>query len=121
MNFARRLKRGVLGFGKTFFPQGTFLGKTMKTTTWKLAVAAGLLGLGGVARAGLIPYLSDGASLVYDNDYGALGLTWTANANLAASQTFGVSGIDPGGTMTWSVGRSVPEKSQPTRCPAPRF
>lgn len=75
----------------------------MARTSWKLAVAAGLLGLGGLAQAGLIPYAVNGDALVFDDDYGTDGLTWTANANLAASQTFGVSGITAPGLMTWDV------------------
>jgi hypothetical protein len=71
------------------------------------AFALGLLGFAAVADAGLISYMSDGVDLVYDDDIGAHGLTWTANANLAASETFGLLiGIelgthpdDPSGTQ----------------------
>ena len=40
---------------------------------------------------------------VYDTD---LNVTWLANANLAATNTFGVSGIDPWGLMTWTAAQS---------------
>ena len=76
----------------------------MKTTHVTRLLAAGLLGLGSLAQAALVPYTSDGVSLVYDDQPGASstqGLTWTANANLAATETFGVGGINVDGTMTW--------------------
>lgn len=47
-------------------------------------------------NATLVPRL-DGQA-VYDIDRN---ITWLANANLAATNTFGVSGIGPGGYMTW--------------------
>ncbi|WP_424191842.1 DUF1566 domain-containing protein [Ampullimonas aquatilis] len=37
---------------------------------------------------------------VYDTD---INLTWLANANLSATNTFGVSGIDPHGYMHWNT------------------
>ncbi|MBK1629611.1 hypothetical protein CKO31_02425 [Thiohalocapsa halophila] len=91
--------------------------------TWQGMAAAGLLLAGGGAQAALVPYTSDGVDLVFDNDYTPVGasspgLTWTADANLAASNTFGLStgadlGLYPGegsgeqgrintdGTMNW--------------------
>lgn len=56
--------------------------------TWQLVVAASLLGAGSVAQAGLMRYTSafDGAALVFDDDYGADGLTWVADANLFKTQ-----------------------------------
>ena len=45
---------------------------------------------------------SSGAAL-YD---GCLKVTWIADANLAASQKFGVTGIDTAGTMTWPVAKA---------------
>lgn len=62
---------------------------------WKLALAVGLLGLGSVAQAGLIPYTVNGDALVFDDDYGADGLTWTANANLAATESFASAASTP--------------------------
>lgn len=41
-----------------------------------------------------------GTGLVYDTD---LDVTFQQDANLAATMTFGVSGIDSSGWMTWSV------------------
>jgi len=40
-----------------------------------------------------------GGQAVYDTDRN---ITWLANANLAASNTFGVTGIAVNGTMTWA-------------------
>lgn len=40
---------------------------------------------------------------VYDD---VLDITWLADANLAASNTFGVSGINVSGTMTWSTAQN---------------
>ena len=70
----------------------------------RLGLVAGLLVLTGGAQAALIPYQSNGVNLVYDDQPGissTQGLTWTANANLAATETFGVTGINASGTMTW--------------------
>ncbi|NBC15675.1 MAG: hypothetical protein GVY09_20490 [Gammaproteobacteria bacterium] len=79
--------------------------------TWQGMAAAGLLLAGGGAQAALVPYTSDGVDLVYDNDYTPVGasspgLTWMADANLAASETFGVSGINPSGFMTWDTAQA---------------
>jgi hypothetical protein len=41
-----------------------------------------------------------GGGLIYDT---ALNVTWQSNANLAAGNTFGVSGINPDGTMSWTT------------------
>jgi hypothetical protein len=72
----------------------------------RIVAAAGLLLLTVGAHAGLMAYQANGVDLVYDDDYtptgaSAPGLTWTADANLAASETFGVTGIDANGIMTW--------------------
>ena len=67
----------------------------MKTTTRYLAAIL-LLAQINPASAALISRLSGAA--YYDD---ALDVTWLADANLAASNTFGVSGISPGGSMTW--------------------
>jgi hypothetical protein len=75
---------------------------TVKTWQWQGMAAAGLLLVGsvaGVAQAGLITYTSAGADLVLDGQ----GLTWTADANLAATETFGVSGIGADGRMSWDT------------------
>ncbi len=39
----------------------------------------------------------------YKDVYGVKGATWLANANLAATKTFGVAGINPNGSMTWET------------------
>jgi MYXO-CTERM domain-containing protein len=44
-----------------------------------------------------------GGLAVYDTD---LNVTWLANANLAASDTFGVTGINADGTMSWTTAQS---------------
>jgi hypothetical protein len=53
-------------------------------------------------------YTANGVDLVYDDDYTPVGasspgLTWTADANLAATETFGVSGILADGRMDWNT------------------
>ncbi len=69
----------------------------MKTRKTLLAAALGasLLSATG-AHAALTAAL--GGQGVYDDH---LNITWLANANLAASNTFGVSGINANGTMSW--------------------
>ena len=52
------------------------------------------------AAAELVPVASGQA--VYDT---TTGLTWVADANLAATQSFGVTGINPNGSMTWEVAK----------------
>jgi len=79
----------------------------MKRQAWALALTVGLLAAGGAPQAALVPYTSAGVELVYDDDYTPVGasspgLTWTADANLAATMTFGVTGINANGTMTWA-------------------
>ena len=63
----------------------------------KILIAAVLaLGLMSSASAALIQVLGNQA--VYDSGFN---ITWVADANLAASNNFGVSGINANGTMTW--------------------
>jgi hypothetical protein len=52
----------------------------------------------GAVPAALVP--SEDGQTVYDttND-----VTWLANANLAATKTFGVQGINPDGSMSWTT------------------
>jgi hypothetical protein len=78
----------------------------MKSKTWQGMAAAGLLLAGGVAQAALVPYTVNGVDLVVDTDYTPVGATspglmWTKNANLAETETFGVTGISANGTMSW--------------------
>jgi hypothetical protein len=69
-----------------------------------LTLGAGLCSANG-AHAALVSVLNGDA--VYDTD---LNVTWLANANLAASNTFGVSGLgmthDGTGRMTWDTAQS---------------
>ncbi len=67
--------------------------KTKRTLT-SLAITLSLM-LANAAQASLI---DRGNGLIYDTD---LNVTWLADANLAMSNTFGVSGIDSNGHMTW--------------------
>lgn len=72
----------------------------LKLLTTALALSLGLTA--ATANAALISRLSGAA--VYDTD---LNLTWLANADLAFSNTFGVSGIAPiNGSMSWNVAQS---------------
>lgn len=71
--------------------------KTTKTLLATVALSVGLLSATG-ANATLVSAL--GGQVVNDTD---LNITWLANANLAASNTFGVSGIYPSGYMTWDT------------------
>src|ERR1035438_5147029 len=64
-----------------------------------LALLAGLA-LFGAGQAALI---DNGGGLIYDS---VLNITWLQNANLAASNTFGVSGIGADGSMTWNTAQS---------------
>jgi hypothetical protein len=69
--------------------------------TTKALVAAGLctavLGL-GVAEASLVA--SEDGATVYDT---VKDVTWLANADLAKSNSFGVRGINPDGSMGWTI------------------
>lgn len=67
--------------------------------TLKSIIAAGiLLGFVGTAQAALLSRLSGQA--YYDD---VLNITWLADANLAATNTFGLSGMDPSGQMNWGT------------------
>lgn len=79
----------------------------MKTTAMGAGLLAGALLLGGgAAQAALIDYTAGGVDLVFDNDYGMVGLTWLKNANLADMVDFGVSDIAADGSMTWAVAQN---------------
>ncbi|MGA9165548.1 MAG: PEP-CTERM sorting domain-containing protein [Thiobacillus sp.] len=73
----------------------------MNTKKMHLAGLVLAMGLSGAAQAALESRL-DGLA-VYDTD---LNITWLANANLAATNTFGVSGINPTGYMTRATAQS---------------
>jgi len=66
-----------------------------------LKVAAWIVVTATVASADLQPRL--GGAAVYDTD---LNVTWLANANLAASNSFGTAGIDSAGRMSWSTAQN---------------
>ena len=68
----------------------------MQTKPLILALLASLA-LSGAAHATLI---DRGGGLIYDD---VLDITWLQNANLAATDTFGVSGIGADGSMTWDT------------------
>lgn len=59
-----------------------------------------LLVLALPAEAALFQRTIDGVDLYYDD---VLDITWHGDANLAATETFGVAGIDPGGLMQWGT------------------
>ena len=65
----------------------------------KCLAAASLVALiSGTANAALLSRLSGQA--YYDTE---LDITWMADANLAASDNFGISTIDPSGAMSWET------------------
>jgi Protein of unknown function (DUF1566) len=70
---------------------------TMRPLFAAAGVCAGVLSF-GVAEASLVA--SEDGETVYDtvND-----VTWVANANLAQTKSFGVSGINPDGSMSWTT------------------
>lgn len=73
----------------------------MKAITTTFVLSLTLLTASGVSQAALIS--EDGGQLVYDT---ALSITWLADADLAGTNTFGVSGILPSGNMTWTTAQS---------------
>lgn len=68
--------------------------KTMKTLSVALSVISMLMGFSVAAYGDLV---DRGNGLIYETD---LNITWLQNANLAATQTFGVPGISISGQMT---------------------
>jgi hypothetical protein len=93
--------RRLLQSKQVFVYQSVILeGAAMKLPTFPLVLLAILL-LGSVpAYAGLINL---GNGIIYDTD---LKLSWLQNANLAATNTFGVSGITAEGRMSWYTAQS---------------
>ncbi|MCE9551015.1 MAG: DUF1566 domain-containing protein [Betaproteobacteria bacterium] len=69
--------------------------KTTKSLFAAIALSVGLLSA-TTANASLI----NNGSTIYDTD---LNINWLANANLADTQAFGVSGINANGTMNWNT------------------
>jgi len=74
----------------------------MKISQWG-AVSVSLLTLGLVTTADAALASRLGGQAVYDTD---LNITWLANTKLAVSQTFGVTGIDGNGLMSWATATS---------------
>jgi PEP-CTERM motif len=72
----------------------------MKTLLITLSILGGL-SLTGTSQAALESRL--GGQAVYDT---VLDVTWLTNANLAATDSFGVGGINANGSMTWSTAQS---------------
>lgn len=72
----------------------------MKVTK-TLLIAAVLLIATGTAQAALVPAF--GGQVVNDTD---LNITWLANGNLAATNTFGVIGINADGSMSWNTAKT---------------
>jgi hypothetical protein len=73
--------------------------KTTKSLFAVIALSVGLLSA-TTANASLISAL--GGQVVNDTD---LNITWLANANLADTQAFGVSGINANGQMNWNTAK----------------
>lgn len=73
----------------------------MNRQKMQLAGLVMAMGLSGATHAALESRL-DGLA-VYDTD---LNITWLANANLAANNTFGMSGIDQTGLMSWDTAQT---------------
>lgn len=69
--------------------------KKMKKILTLLTALVMVFGLAVSAHATLV---DRGGGLIYDD---GLGITWLKNANLAASNTFGVSEISASGRMSW--------------------
>jgi hypothetical protein len=77
----------------------------MRPASWSFRAAAPtvvflLLAAALPARAALLQRTVAGVDLYYDD---VLDITWHGNANLAATETFGVVGIDPTGVMQWGT------------------
>lgn len=73
--------------------------KTMKN--W--VAAAALVAMGASAGAQAAPVLEKRGEVVFDP---STNLEWLANANLAATNTFSVSGIGSNGQMTWTTAQA---------------
>ena len=63
----------------------------------KLTLIAASLLAANLAQAALH---DQGNGMIYDD---VLNITWQQNANLAASNTFGISGINTDGRMSWTT------------------
>ena len=72
-----------------------------QSLTAALCASVLTMGLAGTADAALVSRLSGQAQ--YDT---VLNITWLTNANLAATNTFGVAGIQGDGAMNWNTANS---------------
>ena len=72
----------------------------MKNKTTKPLFAAIALSVGLLSATTANAILINNGSMIYDTD---LNINWLANANLADTQAFGVSGIDANGRMNWNT------------------
>ena len=65
----------------------------------------GLVSSAQAALVGRLPATVGGTDYqaYYDDD---LDVTWIANANLAATETFGVANINANGTMRWGAAKA---------------
>ena len=75
-------------------------GITLQAQTRTLLAAASLCAGLLMATTGANAALIDQGATVYDNDRG---ISWLKDANLAATNTFGVSGINASGYMDWNT------------------
>lgn len=69
------------------------------------ALAFAVSASASAALIGRLPATPGGTDYQAYYDTG-LNITWLADANLAATDSFGVSGINPDGTMGWNVAQS---------------
>lgn len=75
----------------------------MKKKTTKPLLAAVALSVCLLSATTANATLINNGALIYDTD---LNINWLADANLAASNTFGVAGIAGGGSMSWNTAQS---------------
>ena len=75
----------------------------MRKPTQSLPALVLLAGMGFASTASAALIQEGGGALVYDTVHN---ITWLANANLAATNTFNVSSINADGTMTWDTAES---------------
>lgn len=72
----------------------------MKTTRTLLTAVTLSLSLFAITGANAALMASSDSQTIYDTEFN---ITWLSNANLAAANTFGVSGINSNGTMDWNA------------------
>ncbi|MHB8472644.1 MAG: Lcl C-terminal domain-containing protein [Gammaproteobacteria bacterium] len=77
--------------------------RTTVPTQARTLLPASCLCVGLLSAINVNAALIDQGATVYDTD---LNISWLKNANLAATNTFGVSDINPDGSMTWHTAQS---------------